>query len=316
MISTASPARVCPEPRYAEAALARLRRRENLRLCRGLRFGRFLALVGDPGRVLEKLDERLLERLGVTSFDQLRRRARGQDLAGVHERDAVAAHRLVHEVRGEKDRHPVIAGEIDQVFPELVAGDRIDARCRLVQDQHLGAMLDRDRQLQALTNAERQAFRLDVGHLAEPEPVEHFVDALAARGDREIEQLGVELEVLPDRELAIEREGLRHVADATAHLDVFCPADGLAEQLGRAFGRRQKAGQHLHGGGLAAAVRAEKAEDLALLDFEAHVIDRDELVEPLGEPDGFDRRRPALMLQRRNLHGLVALSAFPPARAR
>ena len=228
----------------------------------------------------------------------------------MHERDAVAAHRLVHEVRGEEDRHPVIAGEIDQVFPEPVAGDWIDARCRLVQDQHLGAVLDRDRQLQALTNAERQAFRLDVGHLAESEPVEHFVDALAARGDREIEQLGVELEVPPHRELAIEREGLRHVADATAHLDVFCPADGLTEQLGRAFGRRQKAGQHLHGGGLAAAVRAEKAEDFALLDFEAHVIDRDELVEPLGEPDGFDRRRPALMLQRRNLQGLMALPLF------
>ena len=276
----------------------------------GVRFGRFLALVGEAGRVLEKADERLLERLGVTGFDQLRRRARGQDLAGVHERDAVAAHRLVHEVRGEKDRHPVVAGESDQIFPELVAGDRIDARCRLVQDQHLGAMLDGHRQLQALTDAERQAFRLDVGHLPEPEPVEHLVDALAALGDREIEQLGVKLEVVSDRELAIEREGLRHVADAPAHLDVFFSADGLAEQLGRAFGRRQKAGQHLHRGGLAAAVRAEKAEDFALLDFEAHVIDRDELVEPLGEPDGFDRRRPALMLQRRNLDRLVALALF------
>ena len=154
-------------------------------------------------------------------------------------------------------------------------------------------MLDGHRQLQALTDAERQAFRLDVGHLAQPEPVEHLFDALAPLGDREIEQLGVKLEVVPDGELAIEREGLRHVADAPAHLDVFFPADGLAEQLGRAFGRRQKAGQHLHGGGLAAAVRAEKAEDLALLDFEAHVIDRGEGAEALGEPVGFDRRRPA-----------------------
>ena len=47
----------------------------------GCRFGRFLALAGDPSRVLEKLDERLLERLGVPSFDQLRRRPRGQDFA-------------------------------------------------------------------------------------------------------------------------------------------------------------------------------------------------------------------------------------------
>src|SRR5271166_3337071 len=78
-------------------------------------------------------------------------------------------------------------------------------------------MLDRDRQLQALTNAERKALRLDVGHLPEPEPVEHLVDALAPLGDGEIEQLGVELEVFPDRELAVEREGLRHVADAPPH---------------------------------------------------------------------------------------------------
>src|SRR5271157_3833149 len=78
-------------------------------------------------------------------------------------------------------------------------------------------MLDRDRQLQALTNAERKALRFDVGHLPEPEPVEHLVDALAPLGDGEIEQLGVELEVFPDRELAVEREGLRHVADAPPH---------------------------------------------------------------------------------------------------
>ena len=130
--------------------------------------------------------------------------------------------------------HPVVAREGDQVFPELVAGDRIDAGRRLVQDQHLGAMLDCHRQLQALPDAERQAFRLDLRHLLEPEPVEHLVDALAALGDGEVKELGVELEVLPDRELAIEREGLRHVADTPAHLHVFFAADRLAEQLGRA----------------------------------------------------------------------------------
>ena len=143
-----------------------------------------------------------------------------------------------------------------------------------------------------------------------PNRSEHLFDALAPLGDREIEQLGVELEIAPDGELAIERERLRHVADSPAHLDVFFTADGLAEQLRRAFGRRQKACQHLHRGGLAAAVRAEKAENLALLDFEAHVIDRDELAEPLGEPVGFDCRRPLLMLARRNLDRLVALALF------
>ena len=126
----------------------------------------------------------------MPGFDQLGRRARRQDLAGVHERDAVATQRLVHEVRGEKDRHPVVAGEIDQVFPEPVAGDRIDARRRLVQDQHLGAMLDGDRQLQSLADAERQALRLAVCNVTEAQTVEHLVDALASLGDGEIKQLG------------------------------------------------------------------------------------------------------------------------------
>ena len=146
-----------------------------------------------------------------------------------------------------------------------------------------------------------------VGHLPEPEPVEHLFDALAPLGDREIEQLGVELEVPPDRELAVEREGLRHIADPPPRLHVFA-SDLPTEQHGLALGRRQKAGQHLHGRGLAAAVRAEKAEDLALLDAKTYVIDRDELIETLGEPIGFDRRRPGLLLARRNLNRLVALA--------
>ena len=146
-----------------------------------------------------------------------------------------------------------------------------------------------------------------VCNVPKPKPVEHLVDALASLGDGEIKQLGVEFEVFPDRELAIEREGLRHVADPPAHLHVL-PTHRLAEQHGFAFGRRQEAGQHLHGRGLAAAVRAEKAEDLALLDAKAHVIDRDELIKTLREPISFDRRRPGLLLARRNLNRLVALA--------
>ena len=89
----------------------------------------------------------------------------------------------------------------------------------------------------------------------------------------------MQLEILPDRELAVEREGLRHVADVLARLHVV-GAHRLAEQLGRAFGGRQEAGQHLHGGGLAAAVRAEEAEDLAAPDAKADMVDGDEIAEP------------------------------------
>ncbi len=73
-----------------------------------------------------------------------------------------------------------------------------------------------------------------------------------------------------------QRERLRHVADAAARVDV-ARVDLGAEQPGLALAGRQQAGQHLHGGGLAAAVRAQETEDLALADAEVDVIDRDEV---------------------------------------
>src|SRR5581483_710748 len=86
-----------------------------------------------------------------------------------------------------------------------------------------------------------------------------------------------------------EREGLAHVAHAAAHLDV-AGIELPAEQACGAFACRQEAGQHLHGRGLAAAVRAQEAEDLAPADAEAHVVHGREAAEPHGEVQGLDRR--------------------------
>ena len=99
----------------------------------------------------------------------------------------------------------------------------------------------------------------------------------------------MQLEILPDGELAVERECLGHVADALARLHVV-GAHRLTEQFGRAFRDRQQSGQHFHRCRFAAAVRAEKAEDLAAADLEAHVIDGDEISEAPCKPLRLDRR--------------------------
>ena len=103
-----------------------------------------------------------------------------------------------------------------------------------------------------------------------------------AFGRRQVEQVRVKIEVLPDGQFGVERERLRHIADAVARTHVV-RLERLAEQQRLALARRQQAGQHFHGRGLAAAVRAEEAEDLAALDGEAHAIDRGEVAEPAGE---------------------------------
>ena len=59
----------------------------------------------------------------------------------------------------------------------------------------------------------------------------------------------------------------------------------------RALGRRQQAGQHLHRRRLAAAVRAEEAEDLAALDAKADVVDGGEVAEAAGQVLRLDGRR-------------------------
>ena len=81
----------------------------------------------------------------------------------------------------------------------------------------------------------------------------------------EMEQAGVQVQVLPHRQLGVEREGLRHVADAAR---AACPrrrsAGRTARPAPRWRGSRPR--QHLHRRRLAAAVGAEEAEDLAALD--------------------------------------------------
>ena len=96
-------------------------------------------------------------------------------------------------------------------------------------------------------------------------------------------------EVLPDRQLGIERERLRHVADAAARIDV-AGVERLAEQQRLAFARRQQPGEHFHRRGLAAAVRADEAENLAAFDREAHSIDGGEIAKTAGKVARRDHR--------------------------
>ena len=202
---------------------------------------------------------------------------------------------LVDEVGGDEDGDLVAAGQLDQVLPEAVPGHRVHARGRLVEDQQVGPVDQRHGELQALPLAQRQrvgqrVHDLDRGRTARPS-LRRARDLVLGH----IEELGVQDQVLPHRQLGVEREGLRHVADLAADVDVV-GIDRLAEQPGLPLGGRQQAAQHLHRRRLAAAVGAEEAEDLAPLDPEADVIDRDEVAEPLGQAVRLDDH---LLLARR-----------------
>ena len=143
-------------------------------------------------------------------------------------------------------------------------------------------MDQRHGQLQALPLPQGERVGQRLHDLVEAEPRGRFFDAPRDLVLGHIKELGVQDQVLPHRQLGIEREGLRHVADLAADGDVV-GIDRLAEQPGLPLGGRQQAAQHLHRRRLAAAVGAEEAEDLPALDPEADVIDRGEVAEPLGQ---------------------------------
>ena len=268
---------------------------------------KFLRNCGGWLRLLEPGDKRLFEAGGTALFDQRLRRIAGQYLAGVHQRDAVAAFRLIHKVGGDKNGHPILTREVDHQLPEHIPCHWIDPGGGFVEDQHFRAMDDRHRQRQTLTDAQRQGGGQGVFHLAEHEALAHFRHPTGDFAVRNMKQAGVQFEVLPDGQFAIEREGLRHIAHPLAGGDIL-RIDRLAEQPGFAFAGGQQAGEHLHGGGFAAAVGAEEAEDFTARDAEVNVVDGDEVAKAHGQPTGFDGDLFLAVVARRDHHRLMRLA--------
>ena len=84
------------------------------------------------------------------------------------------------------------------------------------------------------------------------------------------------MDVLQYRQVRIEREELRHVADAELDLiDLRLHVE--ARDVGGAGGGSQQTGEHLDRRGLPRTVRSQKTEDLAFCNIEADAIDGDEV---------------------------------------
>ena len=187
------------------------------------------------------------------ALDQRRRRVAHQHPARMHQRDPVAALGLVHEMGGDEDGDLVPARQIDHDLPEGIPRHRVHPRGRLVEDQHLRPVDHGHRQGQPLALPKRQGVGQALHDLAQAEALRHLLDPGRDPLFRHSEQPGMQHQVLPDRQLAVERKGLGHVADTPAGVEIV-GVHRLAEQPGLPFAGRQQAGQHLHGGGLAAAV--------------------------------------------------------------
>ena len=260
-------------------------------------------------RLLEIGDESVLETVTAARLGEVRRGPHGENPTGVHQRDPVAAGGLVHEVRRYENRHALVAGEIDQKLPESVARERVDARGRLVENEDLRRVHDRDGERQTLADAERQIGRALIKVAGEPETVDKFLNADARLLALNVEQARVQVDVLADRQLRVEGKRLRHIAHAKAGVHIG-RIERLAEQKGLPGARRQKAGQHLHCRCFATSVRAKETEDLSPPDGEADAVDRGEVAEPARQVARHDDWLPVRALKGRNRKRLAAAPPF------
>ncbi len=122
--------------------------------------------------------------------------------------------------------------------------------------------------------------------------IHDFRDALFPFRSRQAVDLGHEIEIFQNSQVAVEREGLGHVADLV--LERFgVLRNGKAKHLDRAFRWCQKSGEHAHGCGLAASIRTQKSVDHATFDRQIQSVDSPEILEfldqTLGTDDDFGR---------------------------
>ena len=89
--------------------------------------------------------------------------------------------RLAEEVGAQHDRAPVLRGEGADEVDDVAGGIGIEARRRLVEEQHVGVVEQRARQREALALTGREALHPVVGAVGHAEPLEQLAVAFVRR---------------------------------------------------------------------------------------------------------------------------------------
>ncbi|OHB78010.1 MAG: hypothetical protein A2W31_17890 [Planctomycetes bacterium RBG_16_64_10] len=200
--------------------------------------------------------------------------------------DVGTAFRLVHVVSGDEQRHAP-AGQFKQQIPQLPPRHRVDAGGRFVQEHDFRLMDQCAGQGQALLPAARQGVGQLVDVAGQRRQLQDGGGALAEAGGVEPIDAAIELDVFADRQIGIQAESLRHVADST--FDGFrIGADAVTEHPGMAGRRLEHAAQHADDGRLAAPVRSQQSEDRTPFDPQVEVAHGDGCTERAGQSPRID----------------------------
>ena len=181
----------------------------------------------------------------------------------------------------EHERDPDLALDALELELHRLAEFEVERRQWLVEQERTREVDERPCECDTLLLSTRQLCRFAVGELCETDHVEHLghVRLVLALGD--LLRLRSEAHVLGDRHVREERVLLEHGVDIALVRRDPTHVDAVEQHLARR--RLLEPGDHLQGGGLAAAGRTEHGEELTLLDAEVGLLDRHEVAEGLAD---------------------------------
>ena len=294
------------------------------------------ALHGGQPAVVDHLEvgdlEQRLARLGrllgdaeehVAPDHHARERLLGRAL-GRHRLDLLAAPQHAHavgdvehlaELVGDEDDRLALRGQRAQDPEQLLRLLRGQHRGRLVEDQHVGAAVERAQDLDALLGADRDVGHPRVGVDREPEAVGELAHAPGRRlrvQQQPLARLVGEDDVLRHRHHRDEHEVLEHHADP--ELDGprrRVDHDRLAVQVHLALVRAVEPVEDAHQRRLAGAVLAQQGVDLALAQVEIDAVVRDDRAESLGDAPELEGER-GIAAARGYLPSSVGMSVISP----
>src|ERR1035441_3449916 len=204
---------------------------------------------------------------------EVRRGAFGDDQPRVDDRDPVTQRvGLVEVVRGEEDRHALVA-EPAYLLPHAGPARRVQPSGRLVQEDDLGRMDHAERHVEAPALAAGVGADVAVGEALELEGRNGRFGPFLRVGFRGAVHPRLMDQVAPCVGQGGGAAGLGHEADVPPHLRRGAPQVDPGDR-GLAAVRADQRGQHPERGRLPGAVGTEETEDLAALHGEVHAADR------------------------------------------
>jgi hypothetical protein len=221
---------------------------------------------------------------------ELVRRAGRDDLALVDDRDVVGELVcLVQVLGGEQHRDPVRDQPADH-GPHVGAAPRVQARGRLVQEQHPRLADQAGRQVQPAAHPARVRLGHPGGGVGQVETGQQLGRAGPGLGSRQAQQSADRDEVVRPGQPLVHRRVLAGGPDELPDL-VRVAQHVVAADARLPAVRSQQRGQDTDRGRLARPVGPEDPEHPALPGHQVHAVQRRGLAEPLDQASGLDRVR-------------------------